>query len=136
MIATFAGDGSTLRIAKTGSQGQHLFVEGCRVVSCRISQEEVDVTTSADGGWRKLLGRAGLRSFQVVLDGVFLGSPGEQFLREAAFSGELIHGHLLLDHERAVSGQFLVSKLTIESKVKNEATYEVVLESAGPVSLA
>lgn len=136
MIKPFAGDGCVVRVGLAETASEQLLVEGCRVTGLRVCQDEVDVTTSAGEGWRALLPGAGVRAVQVELAGIYLGSDGEQLLRRAALSGELIQGTVSVDDDRAVSAPFLVSQLSVNSHVNEEATYEVVLQSAGAVTLS
>lgn len=136
MSKPFAGDGCVVRVGLAADGGEQLLVEGCRVTGIRLSQDEVDVTTSASEGWRRLLPRAGVRALQVDLAGIYLGSPGELLLRRAALSGELIEGAVTVDESRVISAPFLVTTLSVDSEVKEEATYRVVLQSAGSVSLS
>lgn len=136
MSKPFAGDGCVVRVGLTEDVSGQLLLEGCRVTALRVTQDEVDVTTAAGEGWRTLLPGAGLRSLQVDLAGLCLGSEGEQLLRRAALSGELIQSSIGVDDHRSISASFLVMQWSISSHVNEEATYEVVLHSSGTVVLS
>lgn len=136
MSKPFAGDGCLVQVGLAEAGAEQLLVEGCRLTGFRVSQDEVDVTTSASEGWRTLLPSAGLRAIQVDLAGIYLGSSGELLLRRAALTGELIQGSVSVDDNTIVSAPFLVRRLSVASHVNDEATYEVVLQSAGTVTLS
>lgn len=129
------GNECLLRIADGKPSEHFLLVEGVRVSGWSIAQEGVDVTNLADGEWRHLLSGAGLRSLEVKLTGLYLGSEGELRLRELAFSGMAAECTFSLDQGTAVRGPFVVSELRFDSAVNEEATYAAILRSAGHVSI-
>ncbi|NJC06932.1 TP901-1 family phage major tail protein [Sphingomonas kaistensis] len=136
MSLPIAGSDCLLRISNGEPTPQYLLVEGLRLSGWKVSQEEVDVSDLSDGGWRKLLSGAGLRSLEVKLTGLYLGSEGELRLRDMAFSGVSAECTLSLDQGTAVRGQFIVSELRFDSAVNEEATYASILRSTGPVSIS
>lgn len=122
-----------LRISDGLPQGGFVEVEGLRVSGWQVVSEEVDITSSADDGWRRLLSGAGLRSLEVHFTGLYLGSPGQLRLRELAFEGRAFEGEVTLDNGKAVRGRFIASELRHESVVNEEATCAAVLRSVGPI---
>ena len=133
MSLPLAGSECLLRIMGGGSTPTYHLVEGLRMTGWKMSQEEVEVTDTSDGGWRRLLSGAGLRSLEVQVRGLYLGSEGELRLREVAFSGTAVECELTLDEAEAVRGAFIASELCFESTVNEEATYSAILRSAGPI---
>jgi predicted secreted protein len=136
MSLPLAGNECLLRISDGEIAGSFHLIEGLRLSGWKISQEEVEVTDLSDQGWRRLLSGAGLRSLEVRLSGLYLGSQGEQRLREVAFSGTAAACELTLDQGLAVRGSFVASELRFGSAVNEEATYAATLKSAGPVSIS
>lgn len=110
-------------------------VEGLRLTGWNVTQQSVEVTDMSDAGWTRLLSGAGLRSLEIQLGGLFLGSEGELRLREVALSGSAADCELTLDQGEAVRGRFIASELRYESAVNEEVTYSATLRSAGPISI-
>lgn len=125
-----------LRIRAGEIDAPYLLVEGARVTGWKVSQDNVDVTDAGDAPWRRLLSYAGLKSLQVRVQGLYLGSPGELLLRELAFNGAAFEGELTLELDKAVRGPFVVSELSFESAVHEEVVYAATLRSAGAVTLS
>lgn len=134
MTLPVKGADCVLRIS-AGIGDQRQLVEGLRLSSWAISLAEVDVTTAADGGWSRLLSGAGLLSVEVRLAGLYLGSPGEILLRDAAFRGAVFSGQLTLGHGEVMSGDFIATGLSFESPVNDETAYVAVLRSSGPMTI-
>jgi predicted secreted protein len=110
-------------------------VEGLRVTGWKLVHNEVDVTTSSSDGWRRLLSGAGLRSLDLRIAGLYLGSTGEMLLRAAALSGSTFVARLTLDPATALRGEFLAIELELDGNVNEEATYAALLRSAGPITI-
>lgn len=130
-----SGSDCVLRISDGRPGSAFLLVEGLRLSGWKFALDEVDVTTQVDGGWRRLLPGAGPRSLEVQLRGLYLGSPGELKLRQAAFEGTLFDGQMTLDESEEVRGQFLVCELRVDGAINEEATYSAVLRSSGPITI-
>lgn len=135
MNLPLSGSDCLLRISDGQPSPTHLLVEGVRLSSWKLNQEEVEVTDFADGAWRRLLSGAGLRSLEVRLSGLYLGSAGELRLRYMAFGGMAEACEMSLDGSVAVRGKFIASELSFESVVNEEATYAAILRSAGPITI-
>lgn len=133
MSLPLSGSECLLRIADQEADPSFILVEGVRLSGWKVSQEAVDVTDGGDEGWRRLLPAAGLRSLELVLNGLYLGSVGEHLLRDKAFRGEAFECALTLDQGKAVRGRFIVVNLSFESVVNEEATYAATLRSAGSI---
>lgn len=130
------GDGGCiLRVSDGQAPASLLLIDGVRLTGWKIAHELVDVTTQGDGGWQRLLSGAGLRSLEVKLAGLYLGSAGELRLRAAAFAGTAFDGELTLDRGEIVRGQFIVAELTLESAISEEPTFAVLLRTAGPITI-
>lgn len=134
MTLPVRGADCVLRIS-AGVGDQLQLVEGLRLSSWAIFLAEVDVTTVADAGWSRLLSGAGLLSVEVRLAGLYLGSPGEILLRDAAFRGAVFSGVLTLGNDETMSGDFIATSLSFESPVNEETAYVAVLRSSGPITI-
>jgi predicted secreted protein len=135
MTLPVTGSKCLLRISDGSSSPAFLLVEGLRLTSWKIEQEEVDVTVATDEGWRRLLFGAGLRSLEVQISGLYLRSAGELLLRQAALSGAIFKGELTLDEGEVIAGPFVTSDLRFDNMVNEEVTYAATLRSAGPMTV-
>lgn len=133
MTLPMRGDDCVLRISDPADPSELVLVEGVRLSGWKIAQEAIEVSDAGDQGWRRLLPGAGMRSLELTLNGLYLGSNGELLLRNKAFRGEAVDCSLTLDQGTAVRGRFIALTMSFESAVNEEATYVVTLRSAGPV---
>lgn len=111
-------------------------VAGMRTTQMSVNGEAVVVTTKDSGGWRELLGGAGVRSVSVSAAGVFTGSAAEARVRANALSGALDAYLLTFESGESMTGRFLVTRLDYSGDFNGERTYAVTLESSGAVVVA
>jgi TP901-1 family phage major tail protein len=111
-------------------------VAGLRTTQLSINGEMVAVTTKDSGGWRELLGGAGVRSVSVAGAGVFTGSAAETRLKVNALSGVLDDYRLSFESGETMTGRFLVTRLDYSGDFNGERTYTIALESSGAVAAA
>lgn len=135
MSLPITGDSCVLYIAGESLETDSILVEGVRVSGWKLTREEVEVTTSGDDGWRRLLPRAGLRHLSIDVEGLYLGSEGELRLRQMAMDGLVLNCTMSLDHETSVGGPFMATELNIRSSVDDEVMFAVTLRSAGSVTI-
>lgn len=128
--------GSLCRLSVRDPQGtSFIVVEGLRITTWRLHQEAVDVSSAADKGWRKLLSQAGSRNIEIEASGLHFGSPAEARLRQAALVGESLACEVSLNPQIRLRGDFIVGRLAYTAMVDDEATYEVLLQSASLVTI-
>lgn len=135
MTRPLFADGCGIRIAIGNDPNVLDDLAGLRVSEWSLHQPLVDVTSPSDGGWRRLLSEAGLRSIEVRASGLYLGTATERRLRDLALSGTAALCELPVEEDRALRGDFIVTSLRFSSRHDDEAVYEVGLASAGPVSI-
>lgn len=135
MSAPVFREGCGVRIALSEDATLLSDLEGLRVSEWSVHQPVVDVTSPSDGGWRRLLSHSGIRSVEVKANGLYLGSTSEGRLRDLALSGATVLCEVLVEEGRALRGEFAVTSLRFRGQHDDEATYEVALTSAGPVSI-
>jgi TP901-1 family phage major tail protein len=119
------GDGATPPVFAT--------VAGLRATQLSINGEMVAITHKGSGGWRELLGGAGVRSVSVSGAGVFTGSVAETRVKASALSGVLDDYRLTFEGGESMTGRFLVTRLDYAGDFNGERTYTLSLESSGPV---
>ena len=108
-------------------------VAGMRTTAVSINGDAVVVTHKGSGGWRELLGGAGVRHVSVSGAGVFTGSAAEVRLRGNALSGAIDDCELSFESGEKLRGRFLVTRLDYAGDFNGERTYTLSLESSGAV---
>ena len=76
-MAIEKGSAFLLKIGDGAANPQFTTVAGMRTTQMSVNGEAVVVTSKDSGGWRQLLGGAGVRSVSVSAAGVFTGSAAE-----------------------------------------------------------
>jgi predicted secreted protein len=92
------------------------------------------VTSKDSGGWRQLLGGAGVRSVSVSGAGVFTGSAAETRIKGHALAGTIDDYRLSFEGGDSLTGKFLVTRLDYAGDFNGERSYTLSLESSGAVT--
>lgn len=126
-----------LKIGNDSSPQTFTTVAGLRTKSLKFNSEMVD-TTNADsvGKWRELLEGAGINSCSASGSGVFLDSVSEEAVRAAYFAGSIRDWQIVVPGLGTFEGRFQITELQYAGDHKGETTYDISLESAGPISFA
>lgn len=120
-----------VKIDLTGD-GQFETVAGLRATRVSFNAEAVDVTSlDSAGGWRELLGGAGVKSATMSGSGVFRDSATDARARQIFFDGEVPRFQVVLPDFGIVEGPFQITSLEYAGTHDGEATYELALASAG-----
>lgn len=107
-------------------------VAGLRATRLSFNAETIDVTSmESAGGWRELLGGAGVRSASVSGSGVFRDEASDGRARQVFFDGELPQFQIVIPDFGQVSGPFQITSLEYAGTHDGEATYEISMASAG-----
>lgn len=107
-------------------------VAGLRATRLSFNAETIDVTSmESEGGWRELLGGAGVRSALVSGSGVFRDEASDGRARQVFFDGELPQFQIVIPDFGQVSGPFQITSLEYAGTHDGEATYEISMASAG-----
>ncbi|AVO38510.1 phage major tail protein, TP901-1 family [Pukyongiella litopenaei] len=117
------------------SDGQFQTIAGLRATRVSFNAESVDVTTlDSQGGWRELLGGAGVRSASISGSGVFRDADTDERARQLFFDGETPDFQVIIPDFGIVEGPFQVTSIEYAGSHNGEATYEMSLASAGALS--
>ncbi|WP_411839304.1 phage major tail protein, TP901-1 family [Paracoccus sp. ME4] len=123
-----------IKMDMTGD-GSFVTVAGLRATRLSFNAESVDVTSmDSPGGWRELLGGAGVRSAQVAGSGVFRDEATDGRARQAFFDGETPMVQVIIPDFGRIEGRFQITGLEYSGNHDGEATYEIALASAGVLS--
>ncbi|GGE40601.1 phage major tail protein, TP901-1 family [Actibacterium pelagium] len=115
--------------------GQFQTIAGLRATRISFNAETVDVTSlESQGGWRELLGGAGVKSASLSGSGVFKDENTDERARQIFFEGETPEFQVIIPDFGIVQGAFQISAIEYAGSHNGEATYEISLASAGALS--
>lgn len=123
-----------IKLDLTGSGGFET-VAGLRASRITFNAEAVDVTTlESTGGWRELLGGAGVRSAAISGSGVFRDADTDERARLIFFNGEVPEFQVIIPDFGIVEGPFQITSIEYAGNHDGEATYELSMASAGALT--
>ena len=130
-MAAQNGKDLLIKLDLTGG-GQFTTIAGLRATRISFNAETVDVTSlESQGGWRELLGGAGVRSASVSGSGVFVDSATDDWARQIFFAGTVERFQVIIPDFGIVEGPFQITAIEYAGSYNGEATYELSLASAG-----
>ena len=131
-----AQNGKDLLI-KIDMTGDGLFetAAGLRATRISFNAESVDVTSlESTGGWRELLGGAGVKTASISGSGVFKDESTDERARQIFFDGEVPDFQVIIPDFGTVEGPFQITSIEYAGSHNGEATYELSLASAGALT--
>lgn len=115
--------------------GQFETMVGLRASRISFNAEQVDVTSlESAGGWRELLGGAGVKSAAISGAGIFKDDSTDERARQIFFDGEVPRFQVIIPDFGTVEGPFQLTSLEYAGSHDGEATYELSLASAGQLT--
>ncbi|MCV2868534.1 phage major tail protein, TP901-1 family [Defluviimonas sp. WL0002] len=133
-MAAQNGKDLLIKLDQTGG-GQFETIAGLRATRISFNAETVDITSlDSQGGWRELLGGAGVRSASVSGSGVFLDSNTDERARQLFFGGTVGVFQVIIPDFGVVEGPFQITSIEYAGSYNGEATYELSLASAGALT--
>lgn len=131
-----SGKDLLLKIDMTGD-GQFETAAGLRATRLIFNAETVDVTSlESGGGWRELLGGAGVRSASLSGSGVFKDAATDERARQIFFDGITPDFQVIIPDFGTLQGAFQITSIEYAGNYNGEATYELSLASAGLLSFS
>lgn len=123
-----------VKVDLTGG-GQFETIAGLRATRISFNAEAVDVTSlESAGGWRELLGGAGVKSAAISGSGVFKDANTDERARQIFFDGETPNFQVIIPDFGVVEGAFQIGSIEYAGSHNGEATYELSMASAGQLS--
>lgn len=123
-----------IKIDLTGD-GQFETIAGLRATRLSFNAESVDVTSlESAGGWREILGGAGVKSASISGSGVFRDAASDERARQIFFDGETPDFQVIIPGFGTIEGAFQVASIDYSGSYNGEATYELSLNSAGALA--
>ncbi|WP_457935818.1 phage major tail protein, TP901-1 family [Mesorhizobium sp. 10J20-29] len=126
-------------LLKIDSDGLGTFVTVAGLRSRRIAfnSETVDITDADSAGrWRELLAGSGVQRAAISGSGIFKDAQSDAAIRSHFFAGEIVDWQLAVPDFGTVSGPFQITSLDYTGSHDGEVTFELALESAGPIAFA
>ena len=120
-----------IKLDMTGS-GTFETIAGLRAQRISFNAESVDVTSlESQGGWRELLGGAGVKSAAITGSGVFKDATTDERARQVFFNGEVPDFQVVVPDFGIIQGPFMITALDYAGSHNGEATFELSMASAG-----
>ncbi|CUH62994.1 phage major tail protein, TP901-1 family [Thalassovita gelatinovora] len=133
-MAAQNGKDLLIKVDLTGD-GQFETMAGLRATRVSFNAESVDVTSlESAGGWRELLGGAGVKSAAISGSGVFKDASTDERARQIFFDGEVPDFQIIIPDFGTIEGPFQMSAIEYAGSHNGEASYEVSMASAGALS--
>lgn len=112
--------------------GQFETIAGLRATRMSFNAESLDVTSlDSEGGWREILGGAGVRSATLTGSGIFKDADTDERARQIFFAGDVPQFQVIIPDFGIVQGPFQITAIEYGGNYNGEATYEISLASAG-----
>lgn len=123
-----------IKLDMTGG-GQFETIAGLRATRISFNAESVDVTSlESQGGWRELLGGAGVKSASISGSGVFKDEDTDERARQIFFDGTVPDFQVIIPDFGIIEGAFQMTSIEYAGTHNGEATYELSMASAGALS--
>lgn len=115
--------------------GSFVTVAGLRSRALAFNARSVDVTNAdSSGRWRELLEGAGVRSASITGRGIFRDQASDASVRQIFFDGAIRAWQVVIPDFGTVAGPFQITALEFAGEHDGEMTFDLSLESAGPLS--
>lgn len=129
-----AGKDLLIKLDMTGA-GSFTTIAGLRATRLNFNAETVDVTTlESTGGWRELLGGAGVRSASLSGSGIFKDAATDERARAIFFSGQTPAFQVIVPSFGTIEGPFQITSLEYAGNHDGEATFDLAMASAGAIT--
>jgi TP901-1 family phage major tail protein len=133
-MAAQKGRDLLLKVDATGV-GSYQTVAGLRASTIAFNAQSVDSTSQESvGAWRELLAGAGLKSAGLRGQGIFKDSASDATVRGYFFNATLVNWQAIIPDFGTIEGLFQITALEFSGRHDGEVTFEMSLESAGPLT--
>lgn len=126
-------------LIKVDMDGTGVFqtIAGLRATRLSFNAETVDVTSlESAGGWRELLGGAGVKTAAISGSGIFRDAATDERARAIFWNGATPDFQVVIPDFGIVEGAFQITAIEYAGNHDGEATYEISLASAGALTFA
>jgi TP901-1 family phage major tail protein len=127
--------GKDILIKIDDGTGQFVTIAGLRTRRFALNAESVDITHAESvGRWRELLDGAGVKRASITGGGVFRDVVSDALARQVFFDGLIRNLQVILPDFGMIAGLFQITSLDYRGEHAGEVTFEMALESAGPLT--
>lgn len=117
--------------------GDFITVAGLRSKRIAFNAETVNITDADSAGrWRELLAGSGVQRASISGSGIFKDAQSDATIRQRFFAGTISDWQMIVPDFGTVEGSFQITALEYTGAHDGELSFEMALESAGPVSFA
>jgi TP901-1 family phage major tail protein len=110
-------------------------VAGLRARRIAFNTRTVDVSdTGSVGRWRELLAGAGLKRASLSGTGIFKDAASDELVRQSFFDGTAPDWQVVIPDFGTIEGPFQIASLEYGGEHDSEMTFQLTVESAGPLS--
>jgi TP901-1 family phage major tail protein len=129
-----AQKGKDLLLKLDDGSGAFVAVAGLRARQIAFNSEAVDITSAESiGRWRELLAGAAVRKAAVSGAGVFRDEPADMLVRQTLFDDLIRNWQVIVPSFGVIQGPFHIAALDYRGDHAGEVTFDLALESAGPL---
>lgn len=115
--------------------GSFTTVAGLRTKRLAFNSEVVEVTDSeSEGRWRELLAGSGVQRASISGSGIFKDAASDAAIRTRFFDNQIANWQLAIPSFGVVAGPFQITALEYSGNHDGEVTFDIGLESAGPLT--
>jgi TP901-1 family phage major tail protein len=133
-MAAQKGRDLLLKVDSTGA-GVYITVAGLRAHTLSFNTDAVDATSQESvGAWRELLAGAGLKTAAIKGQGIFKDAASDASLRGYFFNATIVNWQITIPDFGILQGPFQITALEFAGRHDGEVTFELALESAGPLT--
>lgn len=121
----------------TNGAGNFVTVAGMRSKRIAFNSQTVDITDADSAGrWRELLAGSGVQRASINGSGIFKDAASDAEIRSRFFAGTITGWQLMVPDFGTIEGPFQITALEYSGSHDGEVTFEMALESAGPIDFA
>ena len=132
-----AQKGKDLLVKIDDGTGAFVTVAGLRTRRLALNADTVDATDAESvGRWRELLAGAGVRRASLAGNGVFKDQASDLLVRQVFFDGLIRAWQIVIPAFGTITGLFQISSLDWRGEHTAEITFDIGLDSAGPLIFA
>jgi TP901-1 family phage major tail protein len=115
----------------------YVTVAGLRTRRIAFNAELVDITHAESvDRWRELLAGAGVRRASISGRGLFKDGASDAMVRQQFFDGTINSCQVAVPDFGTITGLFQIASLEFAGEHNGEVTFDIALESAGPLAFA
>lgn len=99
-----------------------------------INGNAVDATTKDSAGFKEMLDGGGLVSIRTGGNGIFVSGDGYATVHDAVLAGTHLDCRIVMPGFMNYTGPFIVTTLSVSGGTEDAITYDISLDSAGPIT--